>query len=440
MLSAADSDLASRDTELRCLADALDANVVTKLISSRVDENSGMALQRRYIRYKPGINCLVRYTGHLNGSPLDCYIKTYGSDSEVKLAKAKTRPVFDVPSAPGRLIFREHASVITFYPNDDKLKSLRSFKNGRMSRSLQAALFPSQPESNKYTIKPLAYKPERRFVAYSQDDSGRESVIKLYSSESYNNALARAQLASQLMGMPLPRLQTSSDEHCTLTFNWQEGRTLFEMLAREDYDSERIVQTGDSLARLHELNPTRLLSSYSVKQDIYRITSFAGGLVMLLPDQQTEIWQLSEEIIQGLQRVEHECVVTHGDFYAKQVLINDKSIFFLDTDELHLGDPARDLANFIAHLEYDRLTGNISASIMHNTVDALLESYRRRNNTVKDDRLAIHVAFSLFHLAHAPFREGASNWPDRIDKIISACWQWVEASRRSSSKFDLLVR
>ena len=440
MLSAAESDLARRDTELRYLSTALDADVMAQLISSRVDGDVGIELQRRYIRYKPGMNCLVRYTGQINGSPLDCYIKTYGSDSAVKLAKARVRPTVNTSPMQGRLVFDEHASVITFFPNDDKLKKLRSFKSGHLSKSLQASLFSTHTRTGKYKTEILAYKPERRFVACCEDNNGGKSVIKLYSSRSYEHSLQRARLASQWLQLPLPRLQASSDEFHAIVFDWQEGHTLAETLARGNYDTEVIAQTGETLARLHEQNSTASLPSSTVRQDTFRIIALAGVLAMLLPDQQVRIRQLSEELIKLLQRIDYPNVVIHGDFYARQVLTNDKGICLLDTDELRLGDPATDLGNFIAHLEYDRLNGNINTSMMHGIVDALLESYRRHNNVVNDDQLAMHTAFALFHLSHQPFRDGGANWPDKINHLINACWQWLEASRRPFLMAELLER
>ena len=50
----------------------------------------------------------------------------------------------------------------------------------------------------------------------------------------------------------------------------------------------------------------------------------------------------------------------HRDFYYSQVLFNQEQLTLIDFDLLALGDPAIDVANFMAHLHFlgmDKLEG-----------------------------------------------------------------------------------
>ena len=55
----------------------------------------------------------------------------------------------------------------------------------------------------------------------------------------------------------------------------------------------------------------------------------------------------------------------HGDFYARQVLLQDSGVVLIDLDEAAYADQLLDLANILAHIEYDVLAGVLRLSLIH---------------------------------------------------------------------------
>jgi aminoglycoside phosphotransferase (APT) family kinase protein len=109
---------------------------------------------------------------------------------------------------------------------------------------------------------------------------------------------------------------------------------------------------------------------------------------------------------------------THGDFYAKQVLLADDSVAILDLDEAVRGDPAADLGNFVAHLERDALRGTLPSSRVELLQNALLEGYRVATHRPIPARTELYAAAGLLRLAPDPFRHREPDWPGRIEAIL----------------------
>ena len=77
MLSPANADLVRRDGRLPGLATLLDPDAFLAALQASVPPADLRAAHLRYLRYKPGQNCLAAYSIEAGGSGVDCHAKAY---------------------------------------------------------------------------------------------------------------------------------------------------------------------------------------------------------------------------------------------------------------------------------------------------------------------------------------------------------------------------
>lgn len=115
--------------------------------------------------------------------------------------------------------------------------------------------------------------------------------------------------------------------------------------------------SGDLLGRLNIARITPLL-----RKNLEEINSMNIGLI--LPSK--EIQELMEE--RKVFKIPENSTIVHGDFYVRHLLVNEKRQLsgIIDWGDIHIGDPAVDLAivhNFlpkIAHDAFCKIYGEIS--------------------------------------------------------------------------------
>lgn len=132
MLTPADVDLCRRDAAIPGLATVLDPDALISALEPhlRLTEGEISSARSTYVRYKPGANCLVSYrariSGDAGGEEIHFHAKAYGADAPLKLKKARERPGVPGPFGPGRVALRNLGVVVSFFPNDDKLETVRT--------------------------------------------------------------------------------------------------------------------------------------------------------------------------------------------------------------------------------------------------------------------------------------------------------------------------
>ncbi|MGF1665282.1 MAG: phosphotransferase family protein [Acidimicrobiia bacterium] len=113
-------------------------------------------------------------------------------------------------------------------------------------------------------------------------------------------------------------------------------------------------------------------------------------------------------------------VVVHGDFYEGQLLIDQAGSVagVLDIDDVGMGDPAMDAANYTAHL--------VALGESHPEVVERLDAHRRAFRTaylersgVEERALGAREAVAGLGLATGPFRVLSPGWPARVERRIA---------------------
>ena len=163
MLLESDAAIVRRDPALPGLATLLDPVAFGDALRHALP---GLVLGPAKLVYvKPARNYLVGYRLTVNGEPLNIYAKTYPQASAAgKLAKARERPGITGPLGPGRLALDEIATVVSVYPNDDRVKALSLLVDDTSRAQVLRELLPQYPKLWQGTLHHLKHKPERRAV------------------------------------------------------------------------------------------------------------------------------------------------------------------------------------------------------------------------------------------------------------------------------------
>jgi aminoglycoside phosphotransferase (APT) family kinase protein len=417
MLSPSDADLIRREPALPGLATLLDTEAFVTALRRSLPEAELGAAQITYIRYKPGMNCLVAYRLEAAGAPVEVYAKTYGPDAEVQLQNARQRSSVSGPLGPGRIVLEDGAIVVSFFPNDGRLKALPRLADVEARNRLLRKLIPDRPDLWEGTIRRLAYKPERRYVArlLAREDAG--AVIRVYTGPGYRAARMPARALASRGPLRLARWLGGSDRRHILAFDWLSGRLLSEAMLESELELEAVVMVGAALAEFHTQNPNGL-TFLTRAAEAETLLTVAAGLGVVCPHLATRAHDLARRLAARIVDEPRVNGPIHGDFYAKQVLLTDDAVAILDLDRATAGDPAADLGNFIAHLKRDALRGHLAPNRVEPLREALLEGYRAATPHSLPARIELYTAAGLLRLAPDPFRHREPNWPERIEAIL----------------------
>jgi hypothetical protein len=422
VLSPDDLQLVERDGDIPGLGTVLDTEALTDVLHAVLPDSRVRKLVVNHVHYKPHTNCLVAGLLVTDDTELPFYAKAYGADAPVKLEK--TRRLQDVPSplGPGTLILEDANIGFYFFPLDHRLKGIRRLAHPDTTLSLLRGLLGKSHEFSDATLRPLRYKPERRFVACLEIPNGPKSLLKFFAPGRYRAAKAAAQaICSQ--GLPgLERTAYFSDRHNVIGFEWLPGYLLSQTILAPDvptqYKAGAVEQTGTVLADLHSSVATTL-TRQSRSDEIRRLRAQAKTIRYLCPALGEQAEQLCRKIISSLESISEETALLHGDFYDKQVLFTDATAVILDLDEARIGHPAIDLGLFIAHLERYRLNHRLSSHEADVLASALVRGYQLARTIPEEAAIRIYSAIGLMHLAAEPFRYRDPNWRKQMQRQLS---------------------
>lgn len=428
----ATNDLVQRDQSLLGLSLLLDPNVLKDNLTG-ASNSPPKIIDKQYIRYKPETNCLVRYSSDSDTAFPTVYAKAYGKDFAQKLAKHRRRVARGWVSNERFWALPEYRILIRQFPLDDRLRSLSALVNPVGRRRLLRRLFRQQLNIDAKTLKMLAYKPERRFVAKISSRRDQHFVLKFYGDHAFNRTVQNLHFLKSVDYPLLPPLIGKSKYRRVLALGWRPGKTVRELLVARACPMDAVGAIGDSLATLHQLPVPANLPCWNLESETKRLQSLAESLGFLVPAYAMQTRKLCDQICSQLEVRQVENQVVHGDFHSKQILIDNDNVWFLDPDELAVGPPQLDVGTFIAHLYRDGLSARISLTDAEATVDRFVAGYRKSGGNT--DAIALFTAMALLKFSHHPFRAGEKHWDVRIQLIINMAQKFVgEAGRFSTAK------
>jgi len=408
MLSPADSDLVERDVGLPGLATLLDPVAFVDAWRRHSGDAAVADAALTYLRYKPGTNCIAAYRIRSAQASRCVYAKAFGADAADKLQKARGR-------LPG--IVCGNLGIAAFaFPADAKLRTLSRLAVPARRRALLTRIFDGSEAHRDGALDPLAYKPERRYVARFEPANGTGAVLKFYAPEGFPAAARSCKAFASRGVLRIPRKSGGSKRHRILAFEWLRGAPLREILADPAADVGVLARVGAALGELHAQGDASL-ARRSAPADTVKLLELATTLGFLCPSLASRAAALAARVAASLAGTAGVPRAIHGDFYDKQVLVGAERIAILDLDQAAWGDPRSDLGLFVAHLERDCLLGRLDAARFAAAAGELVEGYQQTAG-VPVAGLGVHVADGLLRLAHHPFRGHMPGWPDATARIL----------------------
>lgn len=369
-----------------------------------------------YIRYKPGVNCLVAYHLDIAGTPVEGYAKAYRVD-DPKLATAHRRRATDGLLGRGRIMLSEIAAEVMIFPNDDKLPGLANMCSAERQQALLSRLLPGPTDLNGARLEALRYKPERRCVMRLTTDDAFEAVVKFYTEDRFE-AAQRGPLTFTSGGLlHVARMLGQSRRHHTIAFEWLPGRPFDEVVRDPMLSLHQVESVGEALAALHS-HEVFGLPDRELRDEASDLVAACEALAAVCPVVAEPATWIATTICADLERERAQRRPTHGDFYAKQVVMSDEKVGILDLDRVARADPASDIGTFVAHLERSVVCGEMSRQRAENVSAALLDGYSRAAPSYAPERIAPYVAANLVKLAIEPFRYFEPDWPDRVVALV----------------------
>jgi Ser/Thr protein kinase RdoA (MazF antagonist) len=421
VLSRYDAELVRRDTAIPGLATLLDAEAFAACLRQHAPGADIRRVRPFYVRYKPGMNCLVAYKVELPGGQVDVYAKGHGAGAADPLREAIEQPGIPGALGRGRIAMHDLGIVVSVFPNDSKLEQLGRLARAEEKTRLLRRVFSDRPDLWEAEVRSIRYKPERRLVAQLVSGGKPQAVLKFYSDTGYAEAKQSARVFNTRKAscrvLQVPRRLGHSDRHHVLAFEWMEGQLLSEALAGADLDLAAIERVGVALAEGHRRSVGKL-TPLNREAEASTLLSVASGLAFLCPDLSEKAHGLARRLATYLMQQPPMHTPVHGDFYAKQVLLAGERVVILDFDSAAAGDPAYDLGLFVAHLERGAIRHTVPHDKIHSVANALLKGYERESGQTFRERVTVYAAAGLLKLAPHQFRNREQNWPEGMEAII----------------------
>ena len=421
MLAPAEQHLVEADPGIPGLRCLMDPDAFARALEREAPGLSVESARVRYLRYKPGMNCLAAYELTVGGERVVCHAKAYRAGESGKLDKARQRWAELPTEQGGRWVVANPGIEVCLFPNDNKIQSLRRMVDPELRRHLIDRVMAGVESGwGAATPRMLAYKPERRYTAALMSGGRELAVIKLYAPKAYEAARGGVLLGGEFGDVRVARLLGTSGRRHVMMFEWLPGRLLTEAILDSTWDPAGVARVGAGLARfqfsrqLFEMgNSSRSGDDSSGLVEWREVESLAPLtelLSFLCPHLADELRRVAEELTRRLMSMGSARSIIHGDFYSKQVLLGDTGIGLIDLDEVGIGDPVSDLGTFMAHVERDGLCGRIAVDRIQAVREALVAGYESTRGCDVGGSVSVFTAFKLFARMPHFFRTREPDW------------------------------
>ena len=280
------------------------------------------------------------------------------------------------------LYIKELQLILHLFPFDDRLAGLSGCVVEN-SGDLWFRWRDFEVPDTGLTFSPeeiLAYRFGKRCVLSGVFRASAESgsapvaaVMKLARSRQTAQTLVRQDLLQELFGEPqhdcfsFPKNLFADISRGVIITEAVSSPTLYETLSSEEGNVDVFIsavqRVGVALRNLHvtsvpsEVPLTRYLATDEtemLKTNITRTIAVAPTMRSVLKD------TMVDDNPFPMSDSENSSVLSHRDFYDKQLFVTEDRITLIDLDTVTLADPMLDVANFLAHLNLRRRQGLLS--------------------------------------------------------------------------------
>lgn len=183
------------------------------------------------------------------------------------------------------------------------------------------------------------------------------------------------------------------------------GNTLNELFAADVDLGPHIDRSAKAIARLHGVawrTDWTPLTPYRLADEVEHLAEYGADLVAARPTLTADVADLLAALsgwADHLPAPQAPCPV-HRDFYYSQVLIDGVALTLIDFDLISLGDPAIDVANFMAHLTFLGLDDRDDAGLLWPLAERFFDMYLRERPGSADFRARVdfYIAATYFRL------------------------------------------
>jgi len=422
-----------RDPALIGLASLLDRRwfagaVSSRLLSPGVEPGGCLPL---YTRYKPGTNAIVVCSLTIPGAPAPLLVqgKCFAADDFERAREKAVNTGWSDPlvGAPFAICESERILLLAF-PNDPVLDGLRFATHPkRMQRAIYAHI-DELPEEHwrisdrRLVITPLRFKPEKRAVLRLdtravERATGEKRPFRLYlrvdaDGRGAHDITVLDHIHRELSAHPIvhcPRPVAYDGDHHLLIVEDAGGAPCVGIANAQ--------AMGSALAALHALPaPTLPGRTFSAHLDGARDTAATVGA--LDASLAAPAGALLETLMSRAGDAAGPGGLAHGDCHPGQLLLAGERIVLLDFDRCHLGDPASDLGNYLAHADLACLCAGTAPG--DEPAAALMSAYTAAGGRRPEARrLALWRSLSLLQLAATPFRTLDPAWPAQTAAVLA---------------------
>src|SRR6266705_888572 len=158
MLPPPDADLVAREPDLPGLAAVLDADAFAEILRAQAPDARIQGARATYLHYKPGTFCLVDYAVQADGHTVDAYGIAHRLDAAIKLRNAEEKGQVAGPFRVGRFVVEDLSLIVSFFPNDRRLRTLPALVDEKRRRRLFPKIFLEHPdmwEASAETLAPI---------------------------------------------------------------------------------------------------------------------------------------------------------------------------------------------------------------------------------------------------------------------------------------------
>jgi hypothetical protein len=432
MLGSAEASMVSRDPELTGLAILLDADRVAQILRQLAPDATIEEVVPQYLRYKPMTWCLAAYSCKIGSRVIPIHLVAHGRDAAVQLARTQRQSWESGPLGAGVFCWPEQGLEVFVFPNDGRIKSLGWTENADWRHALLGRALSECPDLQNGTLRTLAYKPERRYVAAVEVEGVPRAVLKLYTQFGYRSLQTTAIPLGKDQGFESIERIGRSSRRAALTYRWVDGDLLQDRITDPGGDLDGVAAAGMAIASLH-LGQKARKSSHAVA-DAARTLAIAETLSFLLPELAPRFQRVSEVLASRLAACSTPARITHGDFYAKQVVLGKDHATLLDLNELGWGDPMRDLGVFTAHLERDAVGERMAADRAKEAARFLLEGYGSTRAEIDSQVVDLYTAAASLWIAPHFFRGRDIRWQERTETLLEGIETLAFAKRPQRRK------
>lgn len=174
-----------------------------------------------------------------------------------------------------------------------------------------------------------------------------------------------------------------------------EGQVLSDLL-QPGADAAPAAAAGRALARLHIIKPPATSTCWSLDDELMVMRDALARATAAHPHLHAPLDRLARDLDAKVRTLPPVAVTgIHRDYYPDQVIIAPDRTWLLDLDLYAIGDPAIDVANFIAHLREMALRQGHGPDALNTHETAFLQGYAQHAPQPQPARLDLLTRLSL---------------------------------------------